>query len=787
MLKNYFKIALRNFKKGHAYINVAGLAVGMACCVLIALFVRDELSYDRYHENAERIVRLVEERARVGAPFAPVMQAEFPEVEQAVRLHHMFWSTPLLTVGERGFYEGRIFFADSNLFAVFSFRLLRGDPKTALAAPFSMILTETTAAKYFGDADPIGQIITYDDIHEYTVTGIVEDTPPNSHFRFDFLASFSTLYANEEFWGMPLTWTNPTAITYLLLRDPGAAEALEAAIPDFIVRHRGEEFRDWRTFRLQPLTDIHLKSKLRFETEPNGDIAYVYIFALIGLAVLLIACSNFINLTTARSAERAREVGLRKVVGAHRGQLIRQFLSESMLMSVLAGALAVALAGLALPVFNTLAGKALTMDAVVSGGMLAGLIGVVLFVGVAAGSYPAFVLARFRPVTVLKGAATPATGGAMLRKGLVLFQFAVSMVLIAGTAIVYEQLAFMQSRTLHVDDEQIVVAPMLDRSFRPQVETLKEALMQHPQVVAVSGSHRVPGQLMNGFGYVVEGGDREDPVSVRDVGVDHDFTKTFGLELAAGRGFSREIVTDETDAYLINETAAQAFGWMDPEDAVGQRIERVDGAQPGVVVGVVEDFHYLSLHHPIEPLVMHLRPFVMNLAIRVRADDLPATLASLERTWQQFTPAFPFDYYFLDDAFDSRYRAEKRAGQLVGYFALLAIFIACLGLFGLAAFSAAQRTKEIGVRKVLGATVGGLVVLLSREFVRLVGLAFVLAVPLAYVAMSRWLDGFAYRVEISWGIFLMVGSLTLAIALVTVSYQAVKAALADPVESLRYE
>ena len=789
MLTNYFKIALRNFKKrkGYAVINVAGLAVGMACCLLIALYVQDEHSYDRYHENADRIVRLVETRARVGAPFGPALVAEYPAVEQAVRIHPMFWSTPLIKVGDRGFYEDGVFFADSSLFAVFSFRLLRGDPKTALAAPFSMVLTETTAAKYFGEGDPIGQVLTYDGVHEYTVTGIVEAPPANSHFRFDFLASFSTLYALEEFWGMPLTWINPTAHTYLLLTHRDAAERLEARLPAFILTHRGEAFRDGRAYRLQPLTDIHLHSNLRSEIAPNSDITLIYIFSAIAVFILLIACSNFINLATARSAERAREVGLRKVVGAHRRQLVWQFLSESVLMSAVAGMLAVGLAALALPAFNTLAGKALTANALLSGEMLLGLFGVVLFVGVAAGSYPAFVLARFRPAAVLKGSRGTAARGARLRKGLVLFQFAVSMVLIVGTATVYEQLAFMQSRTLRFADEQIVVAPMLDRAFRPRFETLKEALAQHPEVVAVSGSHRVPGQAFNGLGYVPEGGDPENPVGARDIGVDHDFTRTFGLELVAGRDWSREIVTDETEAYLINETAARAFGWIDPKDAVGKRLVLPSRGLSGAAIGVVKDFHFKSLHHTIEPLVMHLQPFVMNVSMRIRTDDLPATLASLERTWSQFSPSFPFDYYFLDAAFGSRYRAEERAGRLFGYFALLALFIACLGLFGLAAFSAVQRTKEIGVRKVLGATVGGLVVLLSKDFVKLVGWAFVVAVPVAYLAVTHWLAPFPYRIEISWGIFLMAGSLALAIALLTVSYQAVRAALADPVESLRYE
>ena len=787
MIKNYLKVALRNLRKrkGYAFINVAGLAVGMACCLLIALFVRDERSYDRYHDKADRIFRLVDERARVGAPFAPALRDEFPEVEQAVRLHPMFWTTPLLRAGEQGFYEDGIFFADSSLFDVFSFRLLRGNPETALAAPFSMVLTEAMAAKYFGNADPMGQVMAYDNTHDYTITGIVEDTPVNSHFRFDFLASFSTLYELEDFWGMPLTWVNPTAHTYLLLTDPAAAAALEARLPDFIIKHRGEAFRNGRTFRLQPLTDIHLTSHLQSEAEPNSDGAYLYIFSIIGLAVLLIACFNFINLATARSTERAREVGMRKVVGAHRRQLVRQFLSESMVMSAVAGLLAVGLVALFLPAFNALSGKALTMSAVAEGEMLAGLAAVVLFVGLVAGSYPAFVLVRFRPVAVLKGAFTRTSSGAQLRKGLVLVQFALSMMLIVGAATVYDQLDFMRSSKLGFDGEQILVVPLLDRSMRPQVEALQSEWMRHPNVVSVSGSHRVPGQLFNGFGYVPEGGDPENPIGVRDLGVDHDFTKTFGLDMAAGRDWSREIVTDEDEAFILNETAARAFGWADPSDAVGKRLAR--SGKEGVVIGVVRDFHFKSLHHTIEPLLMHLRPFVMNLSIRVRPDDLPATVASLERAWKQFSPAFPFDYYFFDEAFDSRYRAEERAGQLFGYFALLAVFIACLGLFGLAAFSAAQRTKEVGVRKVLGASVGGIVMLLSKDFVTLVGWAFVVATPVIYLAMNRWLGGFPYRVDISWSIFLLAGLAALVVALATVSYQSVRAAMTDPVKALRYE
>ncbi|MCH8960713.1 MAG: ABC transporter permease [Bacteroidetes bacterium] len=793
MLKNYFKIAFRNFKKrrGYAFINVAGLAVGMACCLLIALFVRHERSYDRYHEHADRIFRLVEERARVGAPFAPALLNEFPEVEQAVRLHHMFWTTPLLQAGERGFYEDRIFFADSSLFDVFSFRLLRGDPKTALAAPFSMILTEAMAAKYFGDADPMGQVIAYDNTHTYTVTGIVENTPPPSHFRFDFLASFSTLYVLEEFWGMPLTWTNPTATTYLLLSDPDAAEALEARLPDFIVKHRGEAFRNGRTFHLQPLTDIHLHSNRRGEFGPNGDIAYVYIFSAIALFILFIACFNFINLSTARSMERAREVGMRKVMGSSRGLLIRQFLSESVVMCGFAFVLALGIIVAALPYFSGLAGKEMTFSMVLNPTLVLSVLGLTLLVGLLAGSYPAFVFSGFPAIEVLKGVFHSSAKGGMLRKGLVVFQFTLSIALIASTAVVFDQLAYMRGQDLGFDKEQVLVVDARNLPtdvMQRQHETVKAEFMQHPSIQHASASMSVPGQSTWLQVIFAEGLDENDSRRVQLIPIDDNYVETLGIEMAAGRDFSPEFMTDQDKGVLVNEAAVESIGWGTPEDAVGKTIN-FGGDQDLRVVGVIKNYHHDSFKETLEPMLFLVYPQAFRyFSVRLDKQNMPESIAHLEQAWKALFPGYAFESFFLDADLDEIYESEQNLSAVVRFATLLAIFIACLGLFGLASFTAEQRTKEIGVRKTLGASVTSIVLLLSKEFTKLVVVAFAVAAPVAYFAMDQWwLQDFAYRIDISWPIFLMAGLSALVIAWLTVSYQSVKAALTNPVEALRYE
>ena len=791
MLTNYLKIALRNLRKhrGYAFINVAGLAVGIACCVLIALFIRDEFSYDRHHEQADQIYRLaldidlsdgVLRLARSSPPMAPALLEAFPEIIEAVRLRSM--GTLLVSQQDHQFYEERFYFADVNVFEVFTMPLLRGNPQTALQTPFSVVLTAETARRYFGETDPMGQTVRLANQVDLTVTGVLAPIPSQSHFRPDFLASFASLQSfggtNLERWG----WLG--TLTYLLLPEGYDPASLEAKLPAWINTHRGDGQSDTWHFYLQPVTAIHLNSELTGELGPNSDIRYSYLLSLIGLFILLIACINYMNLATARATQRAKEVGMRKILGAHRYQLVRQFLGESMLFAVLALFLALALADLLLPVFNTLTAKDLTLSLHDRLFVLLALLGIGLVVGLGAGSYPALFLTRFQPADTLKGHARTRPSGMRLRQGLVATQFTLSILLVIGTLTVAHQQAYMQAKELGFNKEQVVVIPMQDETSPARYAMIKQALLQHPSVVSTTAASSLPGRGHDELTFRPEGFTDDQNPSLAIFFVDHDFVETLDIKMIEGRDFSRDFATD-TSAFLINEAAVKRLGWDDP---LGKYIGDDSGAPIGTVVGVIQDFHFESLHAEIAPLLLQIAPgSAREIAVRVRPENLSEVLAFLKQQWQAFEPAYPFQYNFLDDDFDQLYRAEQRLNQIFGYASFLAIFIACLGLFGLAAFTAQQRTKEIGIRKVLGASFTEIVLLLSKDFARLVLVAFILATPPAYFAMRRWLDSFAYRIDLSWEIFLLAGLTTLGVALMTVSYQAVRAALADPVESLRYE
>ena len=662
--------------------------------------------------------------------------------------------------------------------------------------PAKRSATASTARKYFGDEDPLGQVLSYEGRRDFEITGVIEDIPENAHFHADFFASYSTL---KTF--MPWTqqeWHWPPTYTYLLLAGEVEAASVEAQLPAFILQHGGEQQAAQRSFHLQPLTDIHLRSQREDELAPNSDIAYVYLFSAIAFFILLIACINFMNLTTARSANRAREVSMRKVMGARRLQLVRQFLSEAILQAAVAMVLALVLVELSMPAFNALSGKALAFQ-LFSGWLIpVALIGIVLLIGVLAGSYPAFYLSAFQPVRVLKG--TTDRGGsraARLRKSLVVFQFAVSCALIIGTGVVYSQLTFMQNKKLGFDKEHVITIDLIDYPDQLNYERLKEIVLQHPDVVSVTASSTIPGrEAPSNYPIVPEGTPDENSSSIPTLAVDHDFVETFKLELAAGRAFSKAFPSDTAEAILLNETALRKLGWA--AAPLGKKITLSYDhpalgftRKEGVVVGVLTDFHYASLRREIDPILLHLLPpsqFFSYLSVRIRPNDIPATLAFLEEQWNAYTTVgYPFSYAFMDEEFDALYRAEERFSNIVAYFSLLAMVIAGLGLFGLAAFTAERRTKEIGVRKTMGASVTSIVVLLSKDFLKLVGLAFVVAAPLAYFAMNRWLDAFAYQVDLSWWIFLITGLAALGIALLAVGYQAIRAALADPVKALRYE
>ena len=799
MLTNYLKIAFRTLRKHPAYavINVAGLAVGMACFMLIMLYVQDERRYDHFHEKADRIVRITSEYtdetgrrsfARSYPAIGPTLVRDVAEVERTVRFQRFQGA---LRYEDRLFNEDYMFFAEASVFDVFTFPLLQGDPATALTEPNTAVLTESAARRYFGQDDPLGKTIVLSDTLAFTVTGMAQDVPLASHLRFEILLSFETLRNIAAARGRHLDeiWTSGTFYTYALLATPGAVAAVEAQLPAYVERYIGDQAGTGAVFSLalQPITDIHLRSDLRQELGPNGNLTYVYVFSAIAVFILLISCINFMNLSTARSVQRAREVGVRKALGAQRGQLVRQFLSEAMLLGFVALVLAGVLAALVLPWFNDFTGKALSFDPARHWAYVPAALGLAALVGMLAGSYPAFLLSAFRPVHVLKG--TMRVGrqrlATVLRRSLVVFQFALSIGIIAGTVVAWQQLDYMRSRHLGFDQEQILVLPFnWEQVVVERFETLKAALLQDASVRQVTASGDVPGRMFTSMSYWIEGMPEGERGGINALIVDPDFAETYGLEMVAGRDFSPDLAANLGETFILNEAAVREMG-LTPEEAVGKPF-RMNTTGP--VIGVVKDFHFEGLQKSLEPLVMTVWPSWFGyVSLRLDTGTLPQTLAHVERVWQSVVPTLPFEYLFLDDDFARQYRAEAQFGQVFMVFGVLAIFISCLGLFGLAAFTAERRTKEIGVRKVLGASASNIVLLLNRDVTVLVVLAAVLAAPIAYFAMHRWLDAFAYRIDISWGIFLLAGLVALAVTWLTVAYQSIRAALADPVEALRYE
>jgi putative ABC transport system permease protein len=783
MLTNYFKIALRTLRKhtGYAFINIAGLAVGLAACLLIGLYVHDEVSYDDFHAHADRTYRVLREfdipdlhvTIQTTPPaLASALKESMPAVEAAVRVNR---ASPVVERGTQKFVEADFIVADVGFFEMFSFPVLHGE--ASLDRPGTLVLTKAMATKYFAEDNPVGQnLLVGNDALE--VVGVIADVPANSHLQFGFV---SALEAPEPNWGLN------NFLTYVLLREGASPEAVTPQIADLIrLNTDPEDEREGNDFipHLQPITGIHLGQGVAVDIGSQGNILYVYLFTALAAFIVLLACINFMNLATARSAERAREVGMRKTLGARRVQLAAQFLGESVLMTALALVLALVLCQLTLPLLNNLADKSLAFSTLYNGPQALILVGLALLVGLVAGAYPALVLSGFQPSRVLKGAALPG-GGDQLRKGLVVFQFAISIALLVGTGVVQHQLGFMKSAGLGFDADNVVLIEQAN-FLGSQRETFKQQIAQVPGVEAVTSGFSMPGTFfINSMWQPVasEEGPETEAQNMDYSFVDFDYTETLGIEIVAGRSLSQEFATDSSAA-ILNEAAVRDFGWS-PEEAIGQRLAQ--GQTEYTVIGVAKDFHYRSLHAEIYSLALFgPRRAPRYVAARIAPEDMPGTLAALQGIWKQFSD-LPFEYAFLADDLAAQYRAEDRLAKVFGVFAGLAILIGCLGLFGLAAFMAAQRTKEIGIRKVLGASVGSLIGLLSKDFLNLVVLAFLIAAPVAYFAMNWWLEDFAYRVEISWPIFLMAGSLALAIALLTVSYQAIRAAVANPVESLRYE
>jgi putative ABC transport system permease protein len=797
MLSNYLKTALRNIKKYKIYslINIAGLAIGMACCILIILFVQDELSFDRYHEKADRIYRVVDSLdipeptnryfALSSAPFAPTLKNEFPEVEDAVRF--FLGRRRMVSKDEKKYYEDGIIFADASLFRIFTIPLVKGNPQTALENPHTIVISESMALKYFGSEEPMSQTLKING-EDFSITGIMEDMPRNSHFHADIFASMITQEqiptVQENYFQ---SWAKHEFYTYLLLREGSSAEELQAKLPGFIQKYAAQQVKtilgSTLSSRLQPLKSIHLHSHLQYEISPNGDIKYIYVFSVIAAFILLIACVNFMNLATARSAHRSKEVGIRKVVGASRNQLVKQFLGESLVYSFFALVLSFIMVKFALPSFNSLAGKEIDIMELGNVIFLGSVIFILFFVGFLSGSYPAFFVSRHQPANVLKGSSGARSGRSLLRKGLVVLQFGISIFLIIATGVVMDQLDFLRNRKLGFDKKQVVVVTIRDNSLRKNSEAIKADLMQNPHILDATVAIGVPGGVIAGDAVRLLTPEGKKTITVRMIYTDYDYLKTMGMEIVEGRDFSKEMSTDANEAFVVNEAAVRQLQLEDPLET---QIEWDD--KRGKIIGVVKDFQFQSLKDEITPLFIHIWPQNTYIyAIRISPKDISGTLAFIENKWKELDPAHPFEYSFMDESFDKLYRSEERLGQIFSIFSLLAIFIASLGLFGLSLYMAEQRTKEIGIRKVLGSSVGRIFVLLSKEYAFLVLIANVIAWPAAYLLMQKWLQNFAYRVAIQSWVFVFSAAAAFFIALATISFQVIKAAMADPVKSLRYE
>jgi putative ABC transport system permease protein len=690
----------------------------------------------------------------------------------------------LLRYDENSFYEPRLFFTDSTVFDIFSFEMVQGNPKTALTAPFSIVLTESSAQKYFGNENPLGKILRFENQLDFTVTGVVRDVPATSHIQFDFLAALLNIGDLFRASGTTFGWRgwywNPCH-TYILLPPEYSREQFEALLPGFVQKHADERLRPNLSFYLQPLTDIHLHSNLYQELGVNGNERSVYLFAIIAVFILLLACINFMNLATARSIKRAKEIAVRKVVGAFRGQLVGQFLGESLLISFIAAFLAVILVELLLPTFALISGANLNLALIGFPKLLAGVGLLAVIVGLIAGSYPALFLSSYLPVEGLGSKSNRGAGTitAFFRKGLVVFQFCISIALLVGTAVIYQQHKFLQQKELGFDKEQIVMIPIRGTSIKPQVEAFKARLRQDAAVLNTSAVSNVIGRDVQVCPFGTEG--KTEVLQMPGLFVDHDFIKTFGVQLQQGRGFDVAFSTDSV-AFLLNEAAVNLIEWKEP---LGKRMKF---GPEGQVIGVVKDFNYASLRERIRPMAILIRPgWFSYVAVRLAPGDFQSTLRRLETVWQQFEPQRPFEPFFLDDNLNQLYKKEERLSLILSSFSMLAIVIACLGLFGLAAFATEQRTKEIGIRKVLGASVTNLVTLLSKDFAKLVLIANVIAWPVAWFAMSKWLEDFPYRIAMGPKFLIFASLAALAVAILTVSYQALRAALANPVDSLRYE
>ncbi|MBL7809637.1 MAG: ABC transporter permease [Saprospiraceae bacterium] len=810
MIQNFIKIALRNLSKnaGYTAINVLGLSIGLSACLLIGLWVVDEMTYDQFHEKANRIYRTHGDVRFSGAdlsmscapaPMAATLKKDYPQLEEVCRI----WDRGSLRVqkNEEVFTESKVMAVDASAFQVFTFPLMEGNPQTALAEPNTVVISERVARKYFADKSPVGESLKFNEDLQVKITGVMRNIPKNSHIQADFLISMLSYEdpKNNE-------WLSFNYATYLLFREDARPEAFAAEWPKIVNRYIGAAAekllgQPWEEMEkngtkvvlgMMPITDIHLHGGNRNgDISPNGSIAVVRVFGAVALFILLLAAVNFMNLSTARSTQRAREVGVRKVMGSGKNQLVGQFLTESVLLSTLAGLLALPTVWLTLPAFNLFSGKEIVFNPIQNPTLLLGALGFILLTGLLAGIYPAFVLSGFQPIKVLKF--NPLSGGGQnrswLRNGLVTFQFVTSLVLIIGALVTWQQMDFIQHKDLGFDRSQVLVVTEAE-TLGSKAATFKSEVLSLPMIESgtISGflptnDHHSDQVLFKGIPFVPENG-----LSLNTWWVDGDYLNTMRIKLLEGRNFDSKAPAD-SNAVVINRSAVRAFGFKEP---IGQKIYRLSNVETQAyeileVVGVVDDFHFESLRDEIEPLIFFRGDYPASISFRLKTDDLSASIAGIKKIWEKTTPGLPFQYEFMDEQFDRQYRSEHRAGTLLLSFAILAIFIACLGLFGLATFTAQRRTKEIGIRKVLGASVTGITGLLAKDFLKLVLLAILIATPLAYYFMQQWLADFAYRIALHWWMFAAAGLTALAIAFLTVSFQSIKAALMNPVKSLRSE
>ncbi len=808
MIRNYLKTAYRSLLKNRGFtaINVLGLALGLATCLLIVFYVFDELSYDRYNTRIDRIYRVNNDikfggnensYAQTPAPTAASMKAAFPEIEQVVRLRNRGGFQ--VKKGSQDIEEDNMVYADASLFNVFTMQMIDGNPATALKEPHSVVLTDEMARKYFGRTTNVaGQTMTFGDTAFYKVTGVIKKLPKQSHFNFDFFLSLSTLHSEED-----LAWFSNNFYTYILLRPDADPEKLQAKLSPFMRSQAGPQLQsilhldfnqlekqgNYLRFSITPLKDIHLQSHRVGELGMNGSMGTVYIFLCIALFILLIACVNFMNLSTARSSNRAREVGVRKVLGSARVQLIIQFLTESVLVTLVAAAIAVFAAWALLPVFNHMANKELTVTPQIIGWLLPVMLGIILLIGFVAGAYPAFFLSAFQPIQVLKGKLANGFKGGFLRGSLVVFQFFVSIVLIIGTLVVYNQLKYIQNKDMGFNREHVLIIDRVwqlgdkDKAFRSEVSQLAGV-----ESASLSGFLPTSDAGNSSSFFKTPIPDQKNAVLTQEWPVDESYIPTLGIKLLAGRNFSAQMPTDSA-AVIVNEATARQLGFANPlnHDLYAPNDQMAKTFKKYHIIGVIKNFNYRSIKEGIKPLLLMYGEDRGAVTVRIKSNNIPALLGQIKAKWASFLPNKEFVSNFMDDEFNNQYRTEQQTGSIVVAFTSLAIIIACLGLFGLAAYAAEQRTKEIGIRKVLGANVSTIVSMLSKDFIKLVLIAIAIAIPVGWYAMNKWLQDFAYRIHIQWWVFAVAGLAAIIIAFLTISFQSIKAALTNPVKSLRSE